>query len=153
MFDKRAFNDFLVKAKKNGYASDGAMVTKDGRGATTVFFKEGDWEYEDEYYGGEPFGGSEKVFYKGGVIWMMVYYGQVHNGIDTAEIYSFLRKALLMPPDMYPFRGPTRLEEGDLKYDNTPQGYVDDFSGSEFIFKGQERVYSARYIGGYVDQR
>ena len=154
MFDKGELWEFLIKAKKRGYAADdSALVTKDGRGATTILFKEGDWEYQDEYYGGEPFGGSEKIFYKGGVVWMMVYYGRVYEEGDTNEIYPFLRRALLEIPHMYPFRGPTDLKEGDLRYENIPQGSIDDFSGSEYIFKGQERVYSARYIGGFIDQR
>jgi len=153
MFDKKIFNDFLVKAKKSGYASGDAMVTKNRNGATTVFFKEGDWEYEDRYYGGEPFGGQETIFYKGGVIWTMLYYGQVHESCDTEEIYPFLKKALLEVPAMYPFRGPSELTEGEMKYENTHNGYVDDFYGNEFIYKGRERVYSARYMGGFVDQR
>lgn len=153
MFDMKAFNNFLIEAKKNGYASEGAIVTKDGNGATTVFYKEGEWEYEDRYYGGEPFGGSETISYKGGVIWMMVYYGQVYENHDTGEIYPFLKKALSEIPSMHPFRGPSCLEEGGLKYENTPSGYAGDFSGNEFIYKGGERAYSARYMGGFVDQR
>ncbi len=154
MFDKRKLTEFLIKAKRNGYANEGiAMMTKDGNGATTIFFREGDFEYEDRYFGGEPFGGSEVVFYKGGAIWMMSYYGKVHEGIDPKEVYPVLKKALSNVPDSQPFRGLDSLMVGNMKYENTLHGYIDEFSGMEWISKEGVRLYTACYFGGLVDQR
>lgn len=37
----------------------------------------------DNFFGGEPYGGREVVFYEEKPVWMMVYYGWVAEGIES----------------------------------------------------------------------
>jgi len=155
MFDKNQLCDFLVKAKKATYAAgENAPKVINHDKSTTMVFKEGDWQYHDNYFGGEPYGGREVVFYKGEPFYMMVYYGQVNESVkDVKKIYSFLMKALKLIPKEKPYRGPEKYEEGNLVYSNDYHGEVNNFYGEEIIEEDGKEIYKARYIGGLVDQR
>ena len=73
---------FLIKANKMGYAAgDTVEITKEKDGSKTIAYKDGDWMFRDNYFGGEPYGGREVIFYKDKPIWMMVYYGWVDNNV------------------------------------------------------------------------
>jgi len=64
---------FLVKAKKSTYAAGGkAKKTIEGDKSTTLVFKDGDWRYHDNYFGGEPFGGREVAFLKNKPVYIMI---------------------------------------------------------------------------------
>jgi hypothetical protein len=58
----------------------------------------------------------------------------------------------LIPLDK-PFRGPKEYKKDKLTYINDFIWEVDNFSGEEKIFLNWKEVYSAKYIGGFVDQR
>ena len=141
---------FLIKAKRDGYASGEATTVEEPDGSHSTRVKDGDFEFHDNWFGGEPFGGREVVLYKGEPYWMMVYYGS-NNG--DKEIVEFLRKALGQMPQDFPARGPMLLEEGELKYQNQWTGDIHSFSGEEKIMSGNVETYSAKYQGGLVDQR
>lgn len=143
---------FVIEANKAGYASgDNGQLEEDG--SKTIVYISGNFKSDDNYFGGEPFGGRTTVSYKGKVEWMMVYYGGVNVDESPEEIYVILRKALSQMPQDRPFRGPESLEEGDLKYKNTINGDLKRFWGEEEIFKNGLLVYKAQYSGGLVDQR
>ena len=118
MFNIEELRSFLIKAKKKGYAIESdaqvasdVMITKDENG-TTIYFSHGDWRYEDNYCGGEPFGGTEKVFYKGKQVWRMSYHGRVIHPSDREVVYPFLKRMLsFITPDK-PFRGAGTLFGG-----------------------------------------
>jgi hypothetical protein len=58
MFNKENLCKFLVKAKKTTYASgDDNKNIKEKDGSTTLIFEDGDFKYQDNYFGGEPYGG------------------------------------------------------------------------------------------------
>lgn len=155
MVDINKLRKFLIKAKKATYASgDVSKEIKEKDKSRTLIFKQDDFRYHDNFFGGEPYGGREVVFFQDQPIYMMVYYGYVHENVqDFKDIYKVLRVALLFIPEENPYRGPKEYIDGDYVYTNNFSGEVDNFSGEETItFKGEE-IYRAKYIGGLVDQR
>jgi len=158
MVDIERLREFLIMAKRKGYASvDGkeekdVMKTEDGDGSTTIFFEEGELRYEDKYYGGEPFGGSEVVFYKDRAVWMMVYYGKVILSSDKDIVYPFLKRMLSLIMPEKPFRGPGLYSERNMEYQNFSVGDIEEFSGTEKIMMFQKEIYRANYAGGLVNQ-
>lgn len=146
---------FLVTAKRETYAAgDQAQKTVEKDKSTTLVFEQGDWRYHDNYFGGEPFGGREVVFFQGQPVYIMVYYGRVDESITKPEqVYDVLQKALRQIPEDKPFRGPEQLTEGNFSYRNTFSGEVDNFSGEEIITRDGQVIYTAKYAGGLVDQR
>jgi hypothetical protein len=155
MINIQNFKEFLVKAKKSTYASgDVSKKVVESDKSTTLVFEDGGFKYHDNYFGGEPYGGREVVFFKGEPIYMMVYYGLVDKDVtDFRGVYGVLQKALSLIPENSPYRGPKEYIEGDYEYINNFVGEIDNFSGEEVIgYKGRE-IYKAKYIGGLVDQR
>jgi len=155
MFDKKELCQFLVKAKTVTYAAGdfASKVVNDDK-STTMIFEDGDWKYHDNYFGGEPYGGREVAFYKGQPIYMMVYYGLVHESVvDIKQIYKILMNALKLIPENRPYRGPEKYQEGGFEYLNNISGEIEDFSGEEVINKNGQEIYRAKYIGGFVDLR
>ena len=145
---------FLVDAKKSTYAAgDNAAKVKNDDKSTTIVFEQGDWKYHDNYFGGEPYGGREVVFYKGQPVYFMAYYGRVHgSAVDVKEIYAFLMAALRKIPLDAPYRGPKFFTDGQLTYSNTYSGTLDDFAGEEQITKDGVLLFSTKYAGGSVDE-
>ena len=143
---------FIIESNKTGYAS-GESGKKEADGSNTIIYESGDWKSHDNYFGGEPYGGRVIVSHKGKPFWIMVYYGKVEKTIkDFSEVYSFLRKAISIVPEDYPFRGPAIFRESGLTYRNKWSGDIKNFLGKETIFKEGKRIYIARYLGGLVDQ-
>ncbi len=142
---------FLVEAKKKTYASGDENLKKvQDDNSTTIIYKNGDWKYYDNYFGGKPYGDREVVFYKGKEVYMMVYYGYVNEKVKNVNnIYSILMGALKNIPGDYPYRGPKIFEEGEYIYQNEWEGQIDNFSGKEKILNEKGNIlYQARYIGG-----
>jgi len=92
MFNKKEFRKFLMETKKSTYAAGGVAqkeVNEDK--STTLTFKSGDWKYHDNYFGGEPYGGREVVFFKGDPVYIMTYYGQVYDSVtEVNKVYDIL---------------------------------------------------------------
>lgn len=146
---------FIVEANKNGYAAGGsAKIKKEKDKSSTIEYKKGDWKYHDNYFGGEPYGGREVVFYKNKPVWMMVYYGWVNKGNELKPVYGFLQSALRAIPENNPYRGPKLHEDREKKmiYHNVWEGDLSQFSGEERILQDKKEVYKATYMGGLVDQ-
>lgn len=145
---------FLVRANKSGYGNESTKPTEETDGSKTITFSEGDWDFHDNYFGGEPFGGREVIFHQKKPIWMMTYYGGVFDpSVNFHEVYKILREALLNFPEEMPVRGPERLESGDWVYINKFDGGFADFFGVEEISYKGKVVYRTRYQGGEVDKR
>jgi hypothetical protein len=146
---------FLIAANQLGYASgDVAPSKKESDGSTTIAFSSGEWRVHDNFFGGEPYGGRMVVFYKEKPYWMMVYYGNVsHEIADIRGVYAFLQNALKRMPEDSPFRGPKKFSEGEYRYQNSWKGSLERYTGEEKIEYKNKEVYSARYMGGLVDQR
>ena len=155
MFSKHRLCEFLVKAKRATYAAgDSAVETRNEDHSKTLVFEEGDWKYHDNYFGGEPYGGREVVFYKKKPVYMMVYFGAVADSVsDIKKVYGILMEALTLIPNDKPYRGPLVHTSGDFLYKNSSTGAVGDFHGKEVILENGVEIYSANYIGGLVDVR
>jgi hypothetical protein len=137
---------FLIKAKKAGYASGGWEKEKDGSNST--HFAEGEWKFHDNWFGGSPAGGREVVHYQNKPYWMMLYYDV--DSREKEDLVPFLMKALSNLPEDFPARGPKEFREGDYRYENVWQGTIEEFSGEEKIFHNDKQLYYGKYIGGLV---
>jgi len=154
---------FLAEANQHGYAAgESDKWIKEPDGSTTIVYEYGPWKYHDNFFGGEPYGGREVVFYQNQAVWMMVYYGYV---VDEAkaernEIYRFLREALSQPNERdLPVRGP-----GSYGHAAAYSIYFCEYAESSNLsrFKGWEEIYRkglkprtiyrATFSGGLVDQ-
>lgn len=153
--DKEHILKFITEAHKAGYATgEAANKFKEKDGSTTITYERGTWKYHDNYFGGEPFGGREIVFFENKPVWVMIYYGSMDKPVeDFKGVYAFLRKALKLVPEHNPYRGPKEFNEGEFEYKNTWRGDIEEFSGEEVIYQNQKEVYQAKYIGGLVDIR
>lgn len=149
--DKDALKNFIFQASRATYASgDESIKEKEQDGSTTIRYENGNYKFHDNYFGGEPYGGREVVFADNKPIWMMVYYGTVY-ATETKEIYQFLRESLSNSTLQMPYRGPETFQRGDFTYENKMTGDVEQFSGTEKIYKNVYCAYEASYSGGFVD--
>lgn len=152
-FEKDALKSFILEASRATYASgDESLKQKQRDASTTIEYKRGSWSYHDNYFGGEPYGGREVVFLDGKPTWMMVYYGLVHANVQRKEVYTFLIESLSNATLEMPYRGPALFENAPWRYENKLVGDVDNFSGTEKIYKDGICVYEASYLGGFVDR-
>lgn len=154
MFTLQNLCEFLVKAKKVTYAAwDIAQKIVEKDNSTSLIFEEWEWKYHDNYFGGEPFGWREVVFWHNNPVYIMTYYGWVDSLIsDFGEIYSVLQKALLLLPPNNPYRGPEEFIYWDYIYLNNFKGGIDNFSWEEVIKIGDKELYRAKYMGWFVDK-
>lgn len=155
MMNIKNLRDFLVKANLEGYASgENSREVKEADGSTTIIYTLGIWKFHDNFFGGEPFGGREVVFYKEKPVWMMVYYGLVKSEItEFGDIYKFLRESLKHAPLELPVRGPKSISQGDFSYQNSWDGDLEEFKGEEKIFQKGEEIFHTTYAGGLINQR
>ncbi len=144
---------FIFEASRATYASaDKSLRQKQPDGSTSIQYENGLYKYHDNYFGGEPYGGREVVFFENKPVWMMVYYGFVYPEVEKEVVYSILTEALSSSSVEVPYRGPYLYEKGDLRYENKLSGDVKKFSGKEKIFENNICLYEADYMGGLVDQ-
>lgn len=153
MTDLNELKDFLTKANMP-HADGSADMKKESDGSRTIVFTDGDWVMHDNFFGGEPYGGRQVVFYKDQPAWMCVYYGWVDKDRSSADdIYDFLREALQYPPEDMPLRGPESYKKGTLEYKHEVPTNIDSFESEEVILEEGKQVYWAKLVGGLVDQR
>lgn len=143
---------FLLACGDAGYATETFKVTEID-GSITYAKELDDWEKEDNYFGGEPFGGREVAFYRGHVVWMMVYYGEIVADHYQKETESYLRKVLSQKHAVWQPRGPTvyDTQDGKWKYANEYHGTIEKFHGADRILREGVEVYSCKYAGGLVN--
>lgn len=145
------FLKFLVSSKKKGYASGENAILRENDKSYSTRGEDGDFSFHDNWFGGEPFGGREVVFYKGDPYWMMTYYGA--DSGKAEGVIEFLRKALKQIPEEMPVRGPKKFGEGDFSYENNIIGNLESFVGEEKIYYKGNEVFKTNYAGGLVDRR
>lgn len=154
--DLKELEVFIVEAHQHGYAAgDKSRWIKESDGSTSIHYERDQWKYHDNFFGGEPFGGREMVFFEGQAVWMMAYYGGVEEGEDSDQIYSVLRFALLHPISRLPLRGPegSSILNG-YEYDLDITGVLGHFELLETIgIPSGRRIYSAYFFGGLIAQR
>jgi hypothetical protein len=135
-----------------GYADSSVKYEDNKKNGKVLTRENGSWKYEDEYYGGEPYSGNETLWYKNKDVFRCVYWGKVAEGINFADVYSFLRNALKVgPTGSCVHRGPEQFVEGKLTYTNTCNGNIEEFVQTERIYMEAKEVYLAYFIGGRVN--
>lgn len=147
--DLEELKAFLMRANMP-HADGTAATVKEADGSRTIEYAEDDYRMHDNFFGGEPYGGRLVIFYKGQPVFMEVYYGKTSKPAD--EVYAFLREALQHPDEENPYRGPAEYKKGNLTYKSTNTGDIADHTVNEWIYDGDEEIYSAIIIGGLVDQ-
>lgn len=140
---------FLMRANMP-HANGTAKTTKETDGSRTIEFADGNYRMHDNFFGGEPYGGRLVIFFKDEPIFLEVYYGKTSKPAD--EVYAFLREALQHPGDDNPYRGPAEYKKDNLTYKSTVTGDITDHTVNEWIYDGEDEIYSAVIIGGLVDQ-
>ena len=151
--------NFIVKAKKNGYAGGGEYLRlKDGSKIFT--FQEKDLHYEDRFWGSIQAPGREVVRFKdekGQGIWFMAYSGgmlpKFWGDKRLSHItFEFLKDALMQITPDSPFRGPGKYENVNFIYEAWAEGDFQRFSGKEqIISKKLDRIiFSQDLIGGLI---
>ena len=145
--------EFLVKAKKNTYATAGEGGEKTLiDGSKSLTFEQGRFKYVDRYYGSKTFSGEEVVWQNNKAKWSMNYYGGLTSNMKPAkEVYAFLKEAMKLLTVDKPFRGPDELVDGDFKYINKVRGSVEFFKGEEKIYFKEQEIYHLNYHGGLID--
>jgi len=150
-------SQFIYKALQKCYGSEAATGDENNlSGSTKYACKNGDWNFTDNFYGGEPFSGMSTVFYRGISCWNMCYYGKVFPFVeDIQRVYDCLFPALMEASKEYPFRGPHKFvsKEG-LTYENTWEGVLASFTGRERITDIDGTcLFETYYAGGLVNIR
>jgi hypothetical protein len=146
---------FLRAANLHGYAAGrAARQRRESDGSTTIEYQSGDWRFNDNYFGGEPYGGRSVVFQREQPIWMAVYYGWVEASDDRVQpAYAFLQRALLLAPTEFPVRGPAEFTADGFTYRSKYQGGLVQFRGEERIEEAGQCAYRAWFCGGLIDRR
>jgi transcriptional regulator with XRE-family HTH domain len=139
--------DFLRRAKRATYAGKGAEVISCRPNSHDLEYIEGNLKYYDTYLGGEKFVGEEALWKDNIPFWSMNYIGRV---LEEEFLGNFLKDALLLVPEEYPYRGPLKYEKGEYKYICTVEGNCIWFSGHEEIYKNNLKVYECNFHGGLI---
>lgn len=152
---KKSLLQFIAKAKKQAYASPASKPKKTRDGGKTYTIKQRDYMYIDTYFGNLIDCGQERVYYKGKVIWIMVYRGGRCKGFENfdKEAFNFLKKCISKMPKNFPARGPKKAKQGKFKYGNIWKGDIDGFVGEENIYYNEKKVCFRNYIGGLVKNK
>jgi len=156
------FIDFLIHAKKKGYAGEkeynidkitGEKVLSISGYFVSVNSKGYTFSYEDRYSGYfkapgreivsltkiEEIGQPQNIHIP---IWTMCYGFHPEDGMQDRfksdqkmahEVFTFLKQALSNPDKDRPLRGPKEFENGIWTYNFYPNGYIDGFEGPESI--------------------
>lgn len=146
ILDKKII-DFLRRAKRATYAGKGAEAISCRPNSHDLEYIEGKFKYIDTYLGGEKFSGEEALWKDNIPFWSMNYIGRV---LDEEFSGDFLREALLLVPEEYPYRGPLDHDNGEYKYICTVEGDFMWFNGHEEIYKNDLKVYECNFHGGLI---
>jgi len=140
---------FLIRAKKATYAGKGAEAESSRPNSHDLRYTEGPLKYIDSYLGGGKFAGEEALWKDNIPFWSMNYVGKV---IADGFSGDFLKEALLLVPEEYPFRGPLQHTNGDYTYTCNIKGDFHWFYGFEEICFQGNKVYECAFHGGDIDE-
>lgn len=145
--EKKELIDFLLRAKKNTYASSKGKIDSIRFDSHDLKYDEKNLSYIDTYLGSEYFGGQEAIWKDGVALWYMNYSGRVLNKIFSS---SFLKDALKKVDEKNPYRGPKFYQKGDFTYHFSYIGSFEWFEGVEEVLYRGEKIYEGRVHGGTI---
>lgn len=149
-----------VLLSQNAYGSGKATIKKLVDGRRVLIVESETYKLTDEFDGGNPFCGIERLVDKNSehVIWNGYYHGwltkaSAKSKLSTTDLFNFLREALRTPSKTTILRGPESYTSAKLHYKNKLEfGTFECFFGNEAIYDEKERLlYYGRYGGGVVD--
>jgi hypothetical protein len=146
----KSFIPFLLKAKKNTYASGNPAEMNSRPASHDMQFNEEPYQYIDTWLGGFHFIGEEAVWEKGIAVWGMNYYGKMLVENIPDGFSHFLKTSLLQAPAEAPYRGPASFTEGDFEYHCSWRGTLLSFEGEEAISWKKKTIYRLTFHGGEV---
>lgn len=152
---------FLIYAKKQTYANNTAEKINSSRLGSNDYHYEEEIEgeimsYHDTYFGGTKFMGEE-VVYRGSNIpkWGMNYYGvTLDESLSEEAMDKVLRPALMKVGDdntVLPVRGPSKFENSGYVYAFKTTGTIENFEGTEEIYKDGILIYKLNCHGGMIE--
>lgn len=140
--------EFLCRAKRETYASGNAKECIPCRpNSHDLKYCEGNLIYIDTYLGGEKFVGEEAIWNDNIPLWSMNYAGRI---VEEGFEGGFLKEALRIVNEEYPYRGPLSYENGEFKYECSFAGNFEWFDGEEVIYKNDVKIYECKFHGGGI---
>ena len=140
--------EFLCRAKRETYASGNAKECIPCRpNSHDLKYCEGNLIYIDTYLGGENFVGEDAIWNDNIPLWSMNYAGRI---VEEGFEGWFLKEALRIVNEEYPYRGPLSYENGDFKYECSFAGNFEWFDGEEVIYKNDVKIYECKFHGGVI---
>ena len=97
--------------------------------------------------GGEKFVGEEAIWNDNITLWSMNYAGRI---VEEGFEGWFLKEALRIVNEEYPYRGPLSYENGEFKYECSFAGNFEWFDGEEVIYKNDVKIYECKFHGGVI---
>jgi hypothetical protein len=142
--------EFLVNAKRNTYAAQKGRIESSRKHSIDFAYKEGDYYYTDSYFGSTYFSGEEIVYHNDLPVWSMNYYGKVLIVKLPNGFGGFLKEALKKVGKEKPFRGPEKFINGGFRYECLADGGISFFSGTEYIYYNNKKIYKLKFHGGEI---
>ena len=139
---------FLIRAKKATYAGKGSEANSSRPNSHDLQYIEGPLKYIDTYLGGNKFAGEEALWKDDIPFWSMNYAGRV---ISDGFSGDFLKEALLLVREDYPFRGPLQYANGNYSYSCGIKGDFHWFEGYEEIRLDNKKIYECVFHGGDIE--
>ncbi len=139
---------FLIKAKKNCYASGMIPVSSTRKSSKDLHYSDGNFRYLDSFFGQEHFIGQEIVWQGDRPSWGMNYYGCLLEDAIPEDFPEFLGKALSHIDEQNPYRGINGFSEGDFNYYCTWTGSFEQVRGEEYVIFDDARIYELYFHGG-----
>jgi hypothetical protein len=151
-FSLELLHAFVVRAKAATYIGGGARSLSRHPGSHDLEYREGVFSYLDSYFGGSSFIGQEVVFFGDRPVWAMNYYGRVLEPqlISAREAGQLLQESLSELYKQERFLGGFEYTTDAGTYVDTNAGDLASFTGTEWITRGNVKVYELIYHGGLI---
>ena len=146
---------FLIEAKKQTYANASVEKQPSSRlNSSDYEYVKDNMIYHDTYFGGTRFIGEEVVYVDNRPYWAMNYYGvTIDEDLSEEAMDNALRPALMRVGEdesVIPVRGPKEFVNGEYKYSFEATGDINNFSGTESVYKSDAKVYELKCNGGLI---
>lgn len=150
-FSLEELQGFIIRAKQRTFAGEAGEVPSQYPGSFDLEYDDGEWRYHDRFFGKQDFIGQEVVLYRETPVWGMAYTARVLDVfVPKADLWSFLKVALLNTYSENRFLGESVFKQGIWEYEDTNQGDTTHFEGKEMIRYDSNLVYELSYFGGLL---
>jgi hypothetical protein len=143
---------FIIAAKRRTYVGDGANLLSYRQGSHDLQHAEGDYVYQDCYFGGEDFVGEEVVYWRGRPVWAENYFGRIVEPdlLSGERAGAVIKSSLTKMYAQNRFLGGFVATDGDCTYHDASTGDAAWFQGREWIERAARTVYELYYHGGLI---